>query len=404
MKQFTYKARTLDGKNVTGLVESLSADQAARTLQERKLLVLTVTEKHFFDWHNLAGGGLGQRVSAREVATFTRLLSTMMTTGLPLTDALSNLVFQAKGGYFKEVLRSVFHDVQSGVSLSVSMSRFPKAFDELYVNLVKAGEASGKVDDALGKLADTLEANLDFRAKVTGAMVYPMVIVVAMSAIGVFMITNIIPKISQVYQEFGAELPLPTKILIGLANILRNYTIVVVIIGVGVYFSIRSLRKNPLSDQMINDAFFKFPVMGQLNAEVTLAIICRTLGTLLGSGVAILDSLKIVSKIVGNNYFRAGLVEAAGFVEKGLPLSLALRRNPHFPVMMAQLVAIGEETGTLGQSLERLAKFYQTNAEQKVKTLTTLLEPLMILMMGGMVGGLALAVLLPMFNLVNVIK
>jgi general secretion pathway protein F len=131
MKQFTYKARTLDGKNVTGLVESLSADQAARTLQERKLLVLTVTEKHFFDWHNLAGGGLGQRVSAREVATFTRLLSTMMTTGLPLTDALSNLVFQAKGGYFKEVLRSVFHDVQSGVSLSVSMSRFPKAFDEL---------------------------------------------------------------------------------------------------------------------------------------------------------------------------------------------------------------------------------------------------------------------------------
>jgi type IV pilus assembly protein PilC len=328
----------------------------------------------------------------------------MMTTGLPLTDALSNLVFQAKGGYFKEVLRSVFHDVQSGVSLSVSMSRFPKAFDELYVNLVKAGEASGKVDDALGKLADTLEANLDFRAKVTGAMVYPMVIVVAMSAIGVFMITNIIPKISQVYQEFGAELPLPTKILIGLANILRNYTIVVVIIGVGVYFSIRSLRKNPLSDQMINDAFFKFPVMGQLNAEVTLAIICRTLGTLLGSGVAILDSLKIVSKIVGNNYFRAGLVEAAGFVEKGLPLSLALRRNPHFPVMMAQLVAIGEETGTLDQSLERLAKFYQTNAEQKVKTLTTLLEPLMILMMGGMVGGLALAVLLPMFNLVNVIK
>jgi type IV pilus assembly protein PilC len=274
----------------------------------------------------------------------------------------------------------------------------------LYVNLVKAGEASGKVDDALGKLADTLEANLDFRAKVTGAMVYPMVIVVAMSAIGVFMITNIIPKISQVYQEFGAELPLPTKILIGLANILRNYTIVVVIIGVGVYFSIRSLRKNPLSDQMINDAFFKFPVMGQLNAEVTLAIICRTLGTLLGSGVAILDSLKIVSKIVGNNYFRAGLVEAAGFVEKGLPLSLALRRNPHFPVMMAQLVAIGEETGTLDQSLERLAKFYQTNAEQKVKTLTTLLEPLMILMMGGMVGGLALAVLLPMFNLVNVIK
>lgn len=404
MKQFEYRARTSDGKTVSGLVESLTKDQAARTLQERKLMVLDVAEKQFFNWQSLLSGGVGRGVSGREVATFTRLLSTMMGTGLPLTEALSNLVTQARGGYFKEVLQSVMHDVQSGVALSVAMSRFPKAFDELYVNLVKAGEASGKVDEALGRLADTLESNLDFKSKVTGAMIYPAVIVVAMSAIGVFMITSIIPKIADVYREFGADLPLPTRVLIGISDVLRNYTLIVVVFGVIIYFSIKSLRKNPVSDQMINDAMFKIPVFGSLNGEVTLAIICRTLGTLLGSGVAILDSLKIVAKTVGNNHFRAGLAEATVYVEKGLPLSLAIRRNPHFPLMISQLIAIGEETGTLDQSLDRLAKFYQTGAEEKVKAMTTLLEPMMILMMGGMVGGLALAVLLPMFNLVNVIK
>jgi len=204
MKQFEYKAKGPDGKNVTGLVEGLTVDQAAKTLQERKLMVLDVREKKMFTLDALLSGGIGKRVSGREVATFTRLLSTMMSTGLPLTDALSNLSVQADNGYFREVLQSVLHDIQSGVSLSTAMARFPKVFDELYVNLVKAGEASGKVDETLGKLADTLESNLDFKSKIKGAMIYPAVVTVAMGAIGIFMITNIIPKIAEVYKEFGA--------------------------------------------------------------------------------------------------------------------------------------------------------------------------------------------------------
>ena len=404
MKQFAYRVRKQDGAILSGVIESLTPASAARTLQERKYLVLDVKEKRAWDLKTMIGGGLTQKVSGAEVAQFTRLLATMLSTGLPLTDALSNLIAQTKNNYFRQVLQSILHDVQAGVSISEAMTRTPNVFDELYVNLVKSGEASGKVDEALGKLADTLEAKLDFKSKVKGAMNYPAVIVLAMGGIGIFMITSIIPKIADVYKEFGADLPLPTKVLIAISNFLTNYTIIVFVLLGLLYYTYRALKKNPNSEFLLNNLFFKIPVFGSLNWEVSLAVICRTLGTLLSSGVAILDALRIVSRTVGNNSLRAGLREAGSMVEKGLPLSLSLRRNPDFPMMMSQLVAIGEETGTLDKSLERLAKFYQDAAEVKVKALTTLLEPIMILLMGGMVAGLALAVLLPMFNLVNVIK
>lgn len=403
MKQFTYKVR--DGKGVTseGLIESSTVEQAARTLQERKFLIINLSEKNSFNWKIILDKFLAGKVSEREIATFTRLLATMLGTGLPLTDAISNLLAQTKNKKFQEVLQTILHDVQSGVSLSESMKR-SKIFNDLYINLVKAGEASGKMEEALSRLAETMESNLDFHGKITGAMVYPIVIVVAMMGIGVFMITSIIPKIASVYKEFGADLPLPTRILITISDFMTHYTVWVFIFAIGVFFTVRAIRKNPELDFKINNAMLKFPVFGALNAEVSLAIICRTLATLLASGVAILDALKIVAKTMANDHFRSGLNEAAGYVEKGVPLSVAFKRNPNFPVMMAQLMAIGEETGTADQSLERLAKFYQDSAERKVKILTTLLEPMMILLMGGMVAGLALAVLLPMFNLVNVIK
>jgi type IV pilus assembly protein PilC len=234
-------------------------------------------------------------------------------------------------------------------------------------------------------------------------MIYPAVLVTAMTGIAIFMITTIIPKIAEVYKEYGSELPLVTRVLLGISDLFRNYLLVVIFFLFLVYLAYRSLRKNPTSDFLLNNMFFKVPVFGPLNRETALTLICRTLSILLASGVAILDALRIVSKTVANNYFRAGLLETATLVEKGMPLSLALRRNPEFPLMLSQLTAIGEETGTVDQSLERLAKFYQDSTERKVKNLTTLLEPMMLLLMGGMVGGLAIAVLMPIFNLVSVI-
>ena len=403
MKQFTYKALDKDGKSFSGTIEALGEKQAARVLQERGLTVVFLREKADFQKKILAFLKFDNRVSARSVAVFTRLLATMLSTGLPLVDALSNLSLQ-ESGYFREVIRSIQNDVQSGVSLSESMSRFPEVFTSLYVNLVKAGEASGKVSEVLNKLADTLEADLDFKAKVKGALMYPAIICSAMGGIGIFMMTTIIPQIASVYRDFNADLPLPTKIMIGLSLALKNYFVVFLFVLGLLFVGYKILRRNPVSDALINNFSYRVPIFGPLSSDVALAILNRTLGTLLGSGVAIIDALKIVSSTMGNDYYRSGIEGATRSVEKGMPLSQTIRHNPVFPLMMAQLTAIGEETGTLDQSLMRLAQFYEGSAERSVKTVTTAIEPIMILIMGVAVGGLAISVLLPMFNLVNVVN
>lgn len=398
-----YKALDSDGKTFSGTIEALGEKQAARVLQERGLTVVFLREKADLQKKIMAFLKFDNRVSARSVAVFTRLLATMLSTGLPLVDALSNLSLQ-ESGYFREVIRSVQNDVQSGVSLSESMSRFPEVFTSLYVNLVKAGEASGKVSEVLSKLADTLEADLDFKVKVKGALMYPAIISCAMGGIGIFMMTTIVPQIASVYNDFHADLPLPTKIMIGLSLALKNYFVVFLFGFCLLFVGYKILRRNPVSDALINNFSYRVPIFGPLSSDVALAILNRTLGTLLGSGVAIIEALKIVSSTMGNDYYRSGIEGATRSVEKGVPLSQALRHNPIFPLIMAQLTAIGEETGTLDQGLMRLAQFYEGSAERSVKTVTTAIEPIMILVMGVAVGGLAVSVLLPMFNLVNVVN
>lgn len=403
MKQFAYRVRNKNGESSNGIIESLNSQQAVRTLQERKLLVISLTERRSIDLKKLLSGEIFNSVSGRELANFTQLLSTMMSTGLPLTDALSNLIIQQKQGYFREILQSLLHNVQAGMTLSDAMSQCGNVFSELYINIVKAGEASGKVDEALKRMSESMETELEFRGKLSGAMTYPIVLVVVMTGIGTFMITSIIPQIANVYKEYNAQLPLPTMILMGFATAIKDYFLVVLFALLVLVFIYRALRKNRVSDYLINNSLFNAPIFGKLNEETLLVTVCRTLAILLASGVAILEALKIVSKAVGNNKFRIELLDTAGGVEKGLPLSAAIRRNPDFPLMIAQLVAIGEETGTVDQSLEHLAKFYQDSAERRIKAVTTLFEPLMLLMMGGLIGGLAIAVLLPIFNLSNVI-
>ncbi len=402
MKQFTYKARDKNGNTVGGTVEALSEALAVRVLQEKGLLVVSVAEKRSLSFKGLQFNR--GHVSDQEVAIFTRLMASMLKAGLPLVDSLANLQVQVKNTTFKTVIASLLHDVQGGSSISEAMARFPGTFSHLYISLIKAGEVSGKADETMERLAEMMEADLDFKGKVKGAMIYPAIVVVAMTAVGLFMVTSIIPKIADVYKEMGATLPLPTLVLLAISDLVRNYFIIVIIIVAALYFAFKTLRKNPAADLLINNFMLKIPIFGNLQNDVTLTLITRTLGTLVNSGVAILDSLKIVGNTLANNYFKIGLNAAAAAVEKGLPLSDSLKRDPNFPVMVAQLVAIGEETGTLGDSLLRLSKFYQESTERKVKGLTTALEPLMIILMGGMVGGLAVAVLLPMFNLVNVIK
>lgn len=399
--KFNYKAKDATGQTRSGVVEAADSKQAVRVLQENKLLVVSLNEKKDIKFLNFLGP---KGASERETAQFTRLLSTMLATGLPLTAALSDLSVQTSSDSLKSAIKSVITDVQGGATLSLSMSRFPGIFSPLYISLVKAGEVSGKLDDSLGKLADNLESQLDFKAKIKGALLYPAIIIVAMTGIGILMVTTVIPKIAEVYKEFNSDLPLPTRVLLGVSDFLTNYTIIAILLFAVGFYLYKTLRKNPVSDYVINNLLLKVPVFGPLNSDAQLATMNRTLGTLINAGVGIMDSLKVTIGALDNNYYRKGLETTVSNIQKGYSLSASLKTFEDFPIMESQLVAIGEETGTLDQSLMRLASFYQDSAERKVKTLTTSLEPALILIMGVAVGGMAIAVLLPMFNLVNVIK
>ena len=397
MNKFNYRVKDEAGRYQSGEIEALDIKQAVNVLREHKLFVIKISPRsRFFS-------GIRGRVSGADVAHFTRYLSTMLMAGLPLTESLSNLQDQT-GGYFSEVISALARDVAGGSSLATAMARRPRVFSDLYINMVKSGEASGKVDEVLERLADSLDVEQDFKGKLQGAMVYPAIVVTIMFIVAIIMLLFVIPKISEAYAEFGADLPLPTQILIGVSSFVSGYLWLVILIGMILVGAFLYFKETPGAKYLLSNLSFELPIFGRLNKDVTFAIMSRTLGALVGSGVGILEALKITKGVVGTNIYREGLDQAILEVEKGFPLSLSLRNNQIFPSIIAQMVGIGEETGALDKSLERLAVFFEGAVERRLKVLTTALEPALMVIMGVGIAGLAVAVLMPMFNLVNVIK
>ena len=401
MPIFSYKAKSHDGKYQTGIIESTSNEKAAAAIREHGLFVISVSKKGDFSLRNFVP--FGQKVADQDLVNFTRHLSTMLETGLPLTDALADLESQPNN-LFADIISSVRKDITGGTSLSRALEKFPKVFTPLYISMVKAGEVSGQVDKAMGRLADSLEKEIEFKGKVKGAMIYPIIVVIAMVGVGALMMAFVIPTLNEVYKSFDSELPLPTQILINISEFTRNYFLVVLLMVTGAFMAFRSFRQSKSGDYLLNNLAFKIPVFGELNREVQFATLTRTMGTLVGAGIAILDALNISKDVIGNNEYRVTMEEAAKQVEKGFPFSVTLRNSDLYPPIFSQMVAIGEETGTMDKSLERLAGYFEGNAERKVKNLTTALEPFLIIILGISVGGLAISILLPIFNLVNVVK
>jgi type IV pilus assembly protein PilC len=403
MAIFEYLAKDQRGQTIKGKTEAPDTKRAVKLLREQNLTIISLSPK------GAGGGVLGslkklQGVGTRDKATFTRLFSTMMATGLPITQALSNLVAQTENPRFIEVLSEVLRDVEGGASLSTALSRHRDVFDEIYISLVKTGEAAGNLDKTLTRLAETLEKDREFKGKIKGALLYPVIVAIAMVGVGALMMVVVIPKISAVYEEANAALPLPTQMLIGFSNILRSSGMFLVAGLLGFFVFIRFFKKTKQGEVLFGDLSFKIPVFGELDRQVALTSLVRTLGVLVGSGIAILDALRLTAETLGHNVFRRGLEAAVSQVEKGLPLSIVLQANKDFPPIVGQMVTVGEETGTLDEILGRLSAYFETEAEYQIKNLTTALEPFIIILMGVAVAGLAAAVILPLFNLVNVIK
>ena len=399
MKRFNYKARDKTGTVLTGEVEATSPEHASKLLHAKGLIVISIKAK--IDTPLDFIRRFRERITLQDVATFTRQLSTMVNAGLPITEALLILRSQAKGP-MEKVASQVLADVEGGESLSTSISRHPKVFSPTYVALVRSGEVGGVLDDVLARLADDLEKQQEFSGKVKGALIYPAIVITGMLAVGLIMMIFVIPRLTSLYGEFNANLPVPTKILIGISNILLRFWPILLILTVGGFYAFQLYRKTVPGRRRTDELILKLPIIGDLQRQVLLTDITRTLSLMVGAGVSILDALNITSGVVNNVVLSSALKDSAKQVEKGFPVAYSFAKHPEaFPFILSQMIAVGEETGKMEDVLKKISHVFEVESDQRVKTLTAAIEPLVMILLGVGVGFLVIAVILPIYNLTS---
>ncbi|MFH1970894.1 MAG: type II secretion system F family protein [Patescibacteria group bacterium] len=399
MKIFNYKAKNKNNELVVGEVEATDDRHAARLVRDRGLIVLTIKPAR----DSIFGlfKKLRERITSRDVSSFTRQLSTMINAGLPITESLHILRNQSKGA-MQKVVATILADIEGGESLSKALSKHQKVFSPTYVALIKSGELGGVMDDVLARLADNMEKTQEFKGKVKGALIYPVIIVVGMFVVSLVMMIFVMPRLTTLYDEFNAELPLPTKILIGFSGFLIKFWPVVLVLLAGGFYGLLLYRKTPKGRRKIDELIFKIPIFGDLQRQIILTDITRTLSMMSGAGVSILEALNITSEVVSNVIISSALKDAATQVEKGFPVAFSFARHPEaFPFILNQMVAVGEETGKMEEVLKKISRVFEVESDEKVKGLTSAIEPLIMVILGLGVGFLVIAVILPIYNLTN---
>lgn len=395
---FRYKVSTNSGEVSTGVLEAGDEKQAASILRSKGLLVTELSSADTFNVEALMTHF--SKPKADDISNFTRQLSTMISSGLPLVDALKILKNQSSPA-LKIIIDKVLTEVEGGSTLADAMSSVGEIFSSVYIALVKAGEAAGVLDTVLKKLADNLESQREFRSKTKGALLYPAIVFVGMVVIAIVMMVLVVPRLTAMYKDFNAELPLPTKILMGVSGFFANNILIVLAAAVVGYFLYMNWSKTEIGALVIEQLTFKLPIWGKLKKDIILTEFARTVSVLLGAGISILDALNIVADTLGSKVFGTQVRQAAIYVEKGIPLSEAIARIEGFPPILGQMIAVGEETGKMDEVLAKLAAFYESESETKIKALTTAIEPLIMIIMGIGVGFLVIAVIMPIYNLTS---
>lgn len=398
MPRFTYKAKDKEGKTQKGLVEATNIKQAGDLLHERGFYIIELREMTL---GILSFNIRGKIASFNDIVYFTRQLSTMITSGLTLVESLSILQQQLKKASLIRLASQLEEEVRGGKSFASALEKYPNVFPPIYLALVRAGEASGKLDEVLSRLADTLEKSQEFRGKVRGALVYPAIVVTGLVTVSIIVITVVVPRLTSLYKEFGAELPLPTKILIAISNIFIGYWwFLLVLVIISVFLFLR-FKDTSLGKHLFAQISISLPIFGPLIKESTLVETTRTLSILIDGGVPILTALELSRDASNNILFKEAFVAASQKVEKGYPLSDAMTENTIFPPILIQMVAVGEQTGKLGETLFKLSRYFETEAENAVRALTTMIEPLIMILLGLGVGFLVIAVLMPIYSLTS---
>lgn len=400
MKTFNFKAKDKNGKLVRGKVEANDEKYAAQLIREKGLILISLSVEAKSNLLSLIEG-LGKKVKAEEVSNFTRQISTMVGAGLPITEALNILKVQSRGR-MQEIVSQILADVEEGQSFSSAISKYPDVFSQTYVALIKAGEAGGVLDNVLSRLSDTLEKQIEFKGKVKGALIYPVIVVIGMIVVAFVMMVFVIPKMLSLYSEFGAELPTPTKILMNVSGFFAKFWwLFLAAFAVFLNFFI-GYRKTKSGKRKVDELILKIPIFGDLQRQVILTELTRTLSLLTGTGVSILDSLSISSQVVGNAVISEALDESAKDVEKGFPIAFSFSKHPDaFPYILSQMIAVGEETGKMSEVLAKVSHVFEVESDQKVKALTAAIEPLVMIVLGIGVGFLVIAVILPIYNLTS---
>lgn len=399
MKRFLFKSKNSQGQLVKGEVEAQDINGASKLIRGKGLLVLSI--KPVFENPITFIKDLKERITPSDVATFTRQFATMVAAGLPITESLLILRSQAKGSMGK-VVSQILSDVESGESMSKAFLKHPKVFTPTYIALIKSGEAGGVLDTVLVKLADDLEKQQEFKGKVKGALIYPEIIITGMIIVAVIMMIFVIPKLTSLYTEFNAVLPLPTRILMGISDMVIRFWPVTLGFFVAAYYTFVAYGKTKNGRYKIDETLYKIPIIGPLQKQVALTELTSTLSLMIGSGVSILEGLNITTGVINNMVIKNALSDVAIQVEKGFPVSFAFAKHPTiFPFILSQMIAVGEETGKMEEVLQKVSHVFEVEADQKVKALTAAIEPLVMVILGLGVGFLVIAIILPIYNLTS---
>jgi len=401
MASFTYQARTVAGKPVGGDIEALDQQTAATQLMDRGLMVISL--------HRATGRKLGRkrhqgRVKPQDLVVFTRQLATMMDAGLPLVQSLTALEEQTDSKTFKPVLRNITEKVEQGQAFSEALAEHPRVFSRLYVSMVEAGETGGLIAEILNRLASYLEATARLKKKVKSAMAYPVIVCCIATSIALFLIIKVIPIFAGIYKDFGAQLPAPTQVLINISNVIRSYFLLTVFgVAAGVFGFFR-LKRTKRGAAVWDRTKLRIPIFGKLIHKIAISRFARTFAALLRSGVPILETLHIVGQSSGNSVVERAVEQTAASIERGDNLALALRQHSVFPPMLVRMVSAGEQTGKVDVMLEKISDFYDEEIEATLSGLTSLIEPLLIVFLGVVVGSIVVCMFLPIFKLNQIVQ
>lgn len=399
MAKYNYQARNLNGQITSGEIDASNETEVRTRLRQMHLEVVRVASKSGLSTYKGGGGLFSNKVKVKDLQIFTRQFATLINSGIPIVDALKILGEGLRSGILKDAALKVKKSIESGKKLSDSMATVPNVFDRFYSNMVHAGEEAGILDSILARLATYMEKNEKTKAQVKGAMVYPAVIIVVAMIVIASILVFIIPKFQEFFNQAGKEPPMLTTLVVALSNTMIKFWYIIVGVSVAAPFVIKSYLATPAGKASFEAFLFRMPLFGEIVRKSAVARMTRTLGTLLSSGVGLIEAIEIASRTAGNIVVERALIRCKDAVLQGKAFAHPLGRDKVFPDMVVQMIAVGEQSGTLDTMLNKIADFYEDEVETAVKALTSLIEPLLMVILGGIIAVLVVAMYLPIFSM-----